>query len=552
MTNRILTRLDRDEMLSFYQDGFWQDTTIYDRVRGFSMSSPTKVAIQEHDRSVTFAELVEAADRFAAALRAHGVAQGDRVAVWLPSRIEVAVVVLACSRNGYICCPSLHRDHTVGEIVELLTRMNAVALVAQAGYGADADRRDIFAEAEKVESLRLVAQLGENVPGASDSRLFPQFSEFTDAGAEHTDPNTIVYLAFTSGTTGQPKGVMHSDNTLLAPVRSLVKDWALDEDMVIYSLSPFSHNLGFGAMLLAMSGGGKLVVHDIPRGASVADRMQETGATFVFGVPTHAIDLLAELEKRTDSPLSRVKGFRVSGAAISSSVAQGLLDHGVVPQSGYGMTEAGSHHYTRQSDPTTLIVGSSGRPCAGHETIIVSQEDPDVEVSSGTVGQIASRGATIMLGYFDDQTSTEKSFNSSGWFLTGDLGWADDAGYLRITGRKKDVIIRGGHNIFPAKIENLAMQHDAVFKAAVIPVPDERLGEKVCLVVSLKPGVAVTGDDLLTHLDAVGLSKFDMPEYFLRIQDIPLLPSGKVYKRQLIQRLENDEISPTPIRFASR
>jgi acyl-CoA synthetase (AMP-forming)/AMP-acid ligase II len=552
MTNRVLTRLDREEMQSFYSAGYWQDTTIYRQVLSHAVSSPDKVAIQERDRSVTYSGIAHAADRFAATLKAHGVIHGDRVAVWLPSRIEVAVVVLACSRNGYICCPSLHRDHTVGEVVDLVTRMNAVALVAQVGYGADAERRDVFIEAGRVESLRLVAQLDELESGVGSDGLFDQYREFTDAGTEHVDPNTIVYLAFTSGSTGQPKGVMHSDNTVLAPVRSLARDWSLGADMVIYSLSPLSHNLGFGAMLLAISGGGTLVVHDLPRGASVVDRLQETGVTFVFGVPTHAIDLLAELENRSDSPLSLVKGFRVSGAAISSSVAQGLLDHGVVPQSGYGMTEAGSHHYTRQDDPAELIIGSSGRPCAGHETMIVSQEDPDVELPSGIVGQIASRGATIMLGYFDDQISTEKSFNATGWFLTGDLGWMDDAGYVRVTGRKKDVIIRGGRNIFPAKIENLAMQHGAVLKAAVIPVPDERLGEKVCLVVSLKPRGDLTGDGLLAHLDAADLSKFDMPEYFIRIQDIPLLPSGKVDKRRLIQWLQDGKILPTQIRFTSR
>ena len=157
-----------------------------------------------------------------------------------------------------------------------------------------------------------------------------------------------------------------------------------------------------------------------------------------------------------------------------------------------------------------------------------------------------------MLGYFDDQASTEKAFNSSGWFLTRDLGWVDDDGYLRITGREKDVIIRGGRNIFPIKLENLALQHEAVAKAAVIAVPDERLGEKVCLVVSGRPGAQVSGADLLSHLDNAELSKFDMPEYFVQLDDIPLLPSGKVFKRRLVQWLEDKEIVPQPIRFTSR
>jgi acyl-CoA synthetase (AMP-forming)/AMP-acid ligase II len=319
--------------------------------------------------------------------------------------------------------------------------------------------------------------------------------------------------------------------------------------MVVYSASPLSHNLGFGAMVMTLTGGGQLVVHDLPRGASLVDRLLETGTTFVFGVPTHAMDLLAELKQRGVTKVGAVKGFRISGASLTPVVAEGLLEHGIVPQSGYGMTEAGSHHYTRPDDDPRLIIESSGRPCAGHEARIFSREDPDKELPAGEVGQIGGRGASLMLGYFDDQAMTEVSFNASGWFMTGDLGWMDEAGYIRITGRKKDVIIRGGHNIFPAKIEHLATRHAGVAKAAVIPVADARLGEKVCLVITVKPGCAVDPVEMLAHLDAVGLSKFDMPEYFLQLDDIPLLPSGKVSKRELVAQVEDGRVEPTPVRF---
>jgi acyl-CoA synthetase len=363
-----------------------------------------------------------------------------------------------------------------------------------------------------------------------------------------TDPNTVVYLAFTSGTTGQPKGVMHSDNTLLSPTRALSADWSLDASSCIYSLSPLSHNLGFGAMLLAITLGAELVIHDLPRGASLCDRLRETGTTLAFGVPTHAIDLLAEL-RTASAGLSDLRGFRISGAAIPPAVAQGLLDVGVVPQSGYGMTEAGSHHYTLPDTDPDLIVGSSGRACAGYEVAIFSRDDPERTLPSEEIGQIGGRGASLMLGYFDDQAATESSFNSTGWFLTGDLGWMDKAGYLRVTGRKKDVIIRGGHNIFPTKIENLAIRHTGVAKAAAVPMPDERLGEKVCLVVQMRPGHSVDAQELLTHLGKAGLSKYDMPEYLAAVDELPLMPSGKILKRRLLEWMNEGQLSPTPVRF---
>jgi acyl-CoA synthetase len=154
-----------------------------------------------------------------------------------------------------------------------------------------------------------------------------------------------------------------------------------------------------------------------------------------------------------------------------------------------------------------------------------------------------------MLGYYDDQAATEDSFNTQGWFMTGDLGWVDEAGYLRVTGRKKDLIIRGGHNIYPARIENLAMQHEAVERAAVLPVPDARLGEKVCLAVMLRAGAQVGPDELLAHLDASGLSRYDMPEYFLELAEIPLTASGKILKRDLVTLVKEGRLKPTPVRW---
>lgn len=549
MTSTMLTRLNQPDSRAFYEAGYWQTDTIYGLVRQTAEISPERWAVRESGRRFTYRELVDAADRLAATLAREGVRPGMRVAAWLPSRAETAVAVLACSRNGYVCCPSLHRDHTVGEIVRLMERTRAAALIAQRGYGADADRVDLFEQAAAMESVRFVLPLAPLGDAADGAGLLPDLQAADGPAEPRTDPDSVVYLAFTSGTTGEPKGVMHSDNTLLAPVRAVAKDWSLGGDTVVYSLSPLSHNLGFGGMILALTQGGELVVHDLPRGASLADRLGETGATFLFGVPTHAIDLLSELREGSVADLSRLTGFRISGAPVPTVVAQELLDHGIVPQSGYGMTEAGSHHYTGPDDSPERIVGSSGRACAGYEVRIFSQEDPDTEQSVGEIGQICGRGASLMLGYFDDQLTTEASFNASGWFMTGDLGWLDDGGYLHISGRKKDLIIRGGHNIYPSKIENLALRHDDVAQAAAIAVPDDRLGEKVGLVVTGTGGRPVDPDDLLAHLGRAGLSKYDMPEYFAQVPAMPLMPSGKVLKRRLQEQVADASVSPTPVRF---
>jgi acyl-CoA synthetase (AMP-forming)/AMP-acid ligase II len=551
MFNSVLTLLNYAQISEFYAAGFWRDETIYGEVSNQAQRAPDKTAMRDRFRRIGYLELVNAADRLAADLHAKGVKSGDRVAVWLPSRIETAIVLVACSRNGYVCCPSLHRDHTSGDIEQLLKRMRASALIAEAGYGADAHRHSLFERTGEIESLRHVYRLEPLTEANSKNALFAELGQpvSTNETPQRIDPNTIVYLAFTSGTTGVPKGVMHSDNTLLANARAMSDDWDLKENAVLYSLSPLSHNLGLGALVMTLSGGGEFVVHDIPRNASLIDRILEINATFIIGVPTHAIDLLSELRARKLKRLGSVKGFRISGAAVPPVVAAGLLEHGVIPQSGYGMTEAGSHHYTRPDDDPSRMIETSGRACAGYEVKIWSSENVNVELPCGQVGEIGGRGASLMLGYFDDQEATETSFNRLGWFMTGDLGRLDQHGYLQITGRKKDVIIRGGHNIYPARIESPAMRHDAVAGAAVISVPDERLGEKACLAIVVRQGHDISPDEMLLHLDEAGLSRFDMPEYFLRLEKLPLTPNGKILKRELVDAIRRGEITPVPIRF---
>jgi acyl-CoA synthetase len=154
-----------------------------------------------------------------------------------------------------------------------------------------------------------------------------------------------------------------------------------------------------------------------------------------------------------------------------------------------------------------------------------------------------------MLGYFDAQFATESAFNRSGWFMTGDVGRIDEDGYIRVTGRKKDLIIRGGHNIYPAPIEGLAMRHAAVERAVAVPIPDERLGEKVGIVVMLRHGHELAPEELLAHLDAGGLSKFDMPEYYVAVSEIPLTASGKIRKVDVLEQIRDGILAPKPIRW---
>jgi len=544
MTNTLLTLHDPAAARRYYAQGLWRDDTFYTLLRKHAAARPGAFALRDAARRLTWAELLAAVDALAADLDAAGVKRGERVAVWLPNRVEAVIVFLACSRQGYVCNPSLHHNYTVAEIVGLLERTQAAALFAQPGYGADARTTDIVAATVGLDFLRKRYALD---PVSGPALPFPPASAPPPPADDN--PDRVVYLAFTSGTTGTPKGVMHSANTLLANARAMVTDWRHDSSTVLLSLSPLSHHIAAVAIAQALAAGMELAVNAPPAGMTPLDWIAATDATYVMGVPTHAMDVLGEMRRRRVDTLGRVKTFYMAGSPIPREVAQAFLDRGVTPQNVYGMSENSSHQYTLPSDSPETIVGTCGKACAAYEIRLFDQENPDVEVPRGAVGEIGGRGACLMLGYFDNQRATEESFNRGGWFLSGDLGRLDAAGNLEIVGRKKDLIIRGGRNIHPAKIEDLAMRHKAVARCAAFAVADARLGEKVCLSVIFHEGESVLADALLAHLHEAGLSRYDMPEYFIAMAQYPLTASGKILKRELVEWAKSGRIVPAPVRW---
>jgi len=549
----ILTLHDPQAARAYYAGGLWQQDTLYSLLRRHAVARPQAFALRDAAQRLTWQALLAWVDSVAEDLHRAGLRRGERVSMWVPSRVESVVSFLACSRNGYVCNPSMHQNYTTGEVLQLLERVRCRALVAQVGYGADAARRDVFSEAAALPGMRRVYRLASRAEPAAQAfagcHAFPPQEAGTQPGiAPDLNPDKITYLAFTSGTTGTPKGVMHSDNTLLANGRAMVRDWKHDADTVLLSLSPTSHHIATVGLAQALVAGFELVLNDVPRGSDVIDWMTASGATYVMGVPTHAIDALAQMRRRGMDTLARVKVFYMAGSTIPSDLAAGFLRIGVTPQNVYGMTENGSHQYTLPGDTAETIVSTCGRACSGYEIRLWRQDNPDVEVAPGEVGEIGGRGALLTLGYFDNQRATESSFNAHGWFMSGDLGRFDAQGNLHVVGRMKDLIIRGGHNIFPARIEDLAHRHQEISRAAAFPIADERLGERVCLAVvsRTQPGPGV--QEMLAHLDAAGLSKYDMPEYYLVMPEFPVTASGKILKRELVAWARDGRIQPIPCR----
>lgn len=521
---------------AFYEAGHWTSDTCFGLIEKWASETPNAIALKDGRREVTWLQLRDWVNGVAAHFEALGLSGGDRVSVWMSNRVEALVTFLAASRLGLACNPSLHRSYTCGEIGTLLTRLNTRVLVTEARWGADRHMSDLDAVIADTPCVKAVIDADE-FPGPGDAPANPA-----------SDPDAVVYLAFTSGTTGVPKCVMHSTNTLFANARDLARDWSLSRDANLLSLSPLSHHIAWVAVGQWLSAGCRLITDDPPAGTSRLDWIVQTGATYVMGVPTHAMDVLASLDAAGLKQLGSVEVFYMAGSPIPPVVAERFVGLGIKPQNIYGMTENSSHQYTHPTDDPVTWTTSCGRGGPGYEVAIFDPENRDRRLGIGETGEIGGRGAALMLGYFDNQAATEGSFNKDGWFLSGDLGELDAAGNLRIKGRLKELIIRGGHNIHPGHIEALALRHDRISKAAAFPVDDDRLGEKVCLAIIGD----VPGEDVLQHLAAEGLSKFDMPEWFAMVDQFPLTPSGKILKRELVEMVRRGDLKPDAIRYTDK
>lgn len=552
----LLTLHDPEASAEFYRAGHWRSDTFYSLLCRNARQTPERFALRDHERRLTWSEALAEVEAVAAALEKAGLRRGDRVAVWLPNRVEVPIVLLACSRNGYVHCASFHQNYAAPEVLQLMERVEARAFIGQPGHGADHD----LAAIEQVASLPSMAFRAEVPARKSDAPLLagwsPYPSLFEGGGmsqeAPVSTPDKIVNLSFTSGTSGEPKGVLHSDNTLLSNARHLVEDWRHPPTTVLLSLSPMTHAIGTIAVGQALVGSFELVLNDNRSGASTLEWIEASGATYVMGVPTHAIDVLAEMERRKLAAMGAVRVFYMGGAAIPPTVIDSLHACGVKPQSVYGMTENGAHQYTRPEDEQAAIATTSGQVSPAYEVRIWNAENCDVEAPPGVVGEIGGRGACLMLGYFSDQKATERAFNKFGWFMSGDLGRLDANGRLQVVGRKKDTIVRGGKNIYPLDIEAVAVRNPRVRSAAAFPVPDARLGERIGLAIVPRSAGAVSADELLAFMTAEGLAKYNRPEFLVCLEQLPLTPSGKPLKRELTRMAAAGELDLRPVEPAPR
>lgn len=538
MFDTLLTqeRIDRETAA-----GHWRDRTITDFLDENAAATPDKVAFVDSRCDITFRDLKDLVDRVALGFRARGIGPGDVVSFQLPNWIEWIVVHYAASRIGAISNPliPIYREREVGFMVGLAQSKLIVVPREFRGF-------DYPAMVEHLRGdwphLRDVLVVGDDSWEEFVATPWEETADPAGLDALRPDPNDVTLLIFTSGTTGEPKGVMHTHNTLVAANDPLPERLGITADSVLHMASTLAHLTGFlyGARL-GVQNGATCVLQDVWDAATFVELVEQHGITYTSAATPFLHDLLGA-GNLAEHDVSSLVRFCCMGAPIPPAVVRGARDAlpGLVVVGGWGQTEEGLVTLGIPGDPEAKIVETDGYPWPGMEVRVV--DAAGTVMPPGTEGALQVRGPFLFVGYAERLEMTRALFVPDGggsWFATGDLAHLDEDGYLRISGRTKDVIIRGGENIPVTYVEYVLYEHPAVDTVAIVAKPDPRLQERACACVVLAPGAELTFAALQEFLAGQGVAKQYWPEELLVLEELPRTPSGKVQKFQLRDHLAN-------------
>jgi acyl-CoA synthetase len=526
--------------------GLWLDRTLHDYFAETAGRQPNDVAIVAGDQRLTFADWADEVQRVAAGLVRLGIRAGDVVTVQLPNWPEMCVLQIALSRIGAVIQP-MHMVYRQREMASMLRFCDARAVVLPGTYqgfdhgAALAEIRDGLPDLAVAITVR-----GDEAPKGKHEAVheaaYEKLSGSADDLAAHeaahpTHPDDVFYLNFTSGTEGDPKGFLHTHNTLLSVLKRFADmQHAADPsagDDVILANSPMSHSFGHLTTYQVVMRGIRMVLVERFSPAETLALIARERVTAISGTPAHLISLLHHPDfAGTDT--SSIKSVGVGGAQCPPQLMQDIeTTFGVRIGNMYGMGENIVHTRTLPSDAPEIVRETVGLPVPGAELAIFA-DDHETALGSGEIGEVAFRGPTLFLGYYKQPALTRATRNTDGWFFTGDLGFTDERGYLHLAGRKKELVNRGGTKIFPKEIEDLLHAHPKIVRAAVVGMPDYRLGERVCAYVELEPNTTLELTELRADLEALGVMKLLIPERLEVVAALPLTPTGKVKKAPLV------------------
>ncbi|MGH0029554.1 MAG: AMP-binding protein [Myxococcota bacterium] len=536
-----LRRVPHELASRYVESGCWTDETLGAlTARQLAAHPSARVAVWSRVRGWqgTYADVDDEARRLVTLLRELGVEPGEAVAFQLPNWREAVVSFAALAMGGYVLVPVVH-IYGRKEVAFILEQSGAAAYVSPARYG-HVDYAGIVAEAAPATLRAHVLVDADGLPEgpAGVSRVAWEACRDREPARElpGVRSDAVAVLAYTSGTTGDPKGVIHDHRTLLAELRHTAA-WMVPGKPKLMG-SPVTHATGMlGAVLGPLATGEAMHLIDRWDPAHALEVMREAGIGGGSGASVFLASLL-EHPDFTAEHAALMDRIGLGGAPVPVALGEKAASHGIRIIRAYGSTEHPSTTGCRFDDPADRRHRTDGRAREGVELRLVDESGR--EVPAGTPGEILSRGPDLCLGY-TDPVLTAAAFDADGWYHTGDVGVLDADGHLTITDRLKDVIIRGGENVSAAEVEQALQSLPGIAEVAVVAAPDERLGEHACAFVRARPDAApVTLADLAAHLAGVGLARQKWPEELHLVDDFPRTAAGKIRKVELRARLRQE------------
>ncbi len=524
-----------------------------DRFRGLTLADSLALRVNEdpqrpfvafEDRRLTYAQVDAQADALAAALHELGIEAGDRIALTLPNWPEFIVSAFAAAKLGAVIVP-LNPRFTSPELQYMLRHSESVAVVTAENW----EGTDYLARFEQflgaLPDLQYVLSVGEEDLWYDDR--IHQFEDLVSSGEGRTYPrwegsaDEPFAILYTSGTMGKPKGVQLTHENLMANAALSADALGLRADDVVFGVNTLFNAFGIGTGVLGtMVAGASLVLHEGYDPAQALDIVRREKVTVFHGVPTNFILALNEAGGRMANGTLRTGVM--AGAPASEELVQ-RIQRELVPgvRVGYGMTETGNLvAVNTPDDPSGKQVATVGRPLPEVEVRVIDVDGSVLPVES--VGEVAVRGPGVMRGYYRQPGETAQVFTADGFFLTGDLGMVDEEGFLHLIGRRKEMIIRGGFNVYPREVEDRLHAHPAVLDVAVVGLPDEILGEVACACIVPVEGAIVTGEEIRDFCREV-LADYKVPDLVRFLDSFPLTGSGKVRRVELARIISAEESS---------
>lgn len=541
---KVTLTFNEQRRAAYRQQGLWGDASLADYWQQTAGAMPDKIAVVDnHGASYTYSALDHAASCLANWMLAKGIESGDRIAFQLPGWCEFTVIYLACLKIGAVSVPLLP-SWREAELVWVLNKCQAKMFFAPTLFKQTRPVDLILPLQNQLPQLQQIVGVDKLAPATSSlslSQIIADNTSLTTAITTHGDE--LAAVLFTSGTEGLPKGVMLTHNNILASERAYCARLNLTWQDVFMMPAPLGHATGFlHGVTAPFLIGARSVLLDIFTPDACLALLEQQRCTCMLGATPFVYDLLNVLEKQP-ADLSALRFFLCGGTTIPKKVARECQQRGIKLLSVYGSTESSPHAVVNLDDPLSRFMHTDGYAAAGVEIKVV--DDARKTLPPGCEGEEASRGPNVFMGYFDEPELTARALDEEGWYYSGDLCRMDEAGYIKITGRKKDIIVRGGENISSREVEDILLQHPKIHDACVVAMSDERLGERSCAYVVLKaPHHSLSLEEVVAFFSRKRVAKYKYPEHIVVIEKLPRTTSGKIQKfllrKDIMRRLTQD------------